>query len=163
MIIKRFEGIYLSDVFRIFEECGCHLFTNPELITTENLFHALTKTDEGFSLMFCIFDGDLRGFMTLNNINYQRNSAFIGNIAIKEGSRQFLGLDASKWLINYCFETLNLNRIYGHTWSDNPKMDSFYKRIGAVHEGTERQHTWKKGQYVDLKIWGILREEWSCQ
>jgi RimJ/RimL family protein N-acetyltransferase len=162
MIIKMFEDVDLDNVFEVFKECGENLFTNPQLVTRENIIQNLLKTDDGFSVLFCIYNDDFCGFMTLNNINYQRNSAFIGNIAVKKGSRQYTGLDAAKWLINYSFKTLNLNRVYGHTWSDNPKMDAFYNRIGAVQEGIEREHTWKNGSYVNLKIWGILRSEWDA-
>lgn len=160
MKIKRFEEEDFDGVFEVFEECGENLFTNLPFITKENLIPSLLKTDDGVSLLFCIFDGPLKGYFTLNNINYSRNSVFVGNIAIKEGSN-FLGIKAGKWILDYCFNTMNLNRVYGHTWSDNPKMDAFYKRIGAVHEGTEREHTWKNGSYVDLKVWGILRKEYG--
>lgn len=163
MIIKRFIEDDFPEVFETVKECGESLFTNLEMITLENVVQSLLKTDDGFSVLFCIFDEDFRGFMSLNNINYSRNSAFLGNIAIKKDSKQFLGIDAGKWVLNYCFTVLNLNRVYGHTWSDNPKMGGFYRRIGATHEGTEREHTWKRGEYVDLNIWGILRKEWKCQ
>lgn len=161
MKIKSFEQEDFGGILEVFEECGSSLFTNLPLITKENLLDNLLRNDEGFSVLFCIHDGDLKGFFTLNNVNYSRNSALIGNIAVKQGSSPSLGLKASKWALNYCFETLNLNRVYGHTWSDNPKMDAFYQRLGAVHEGTEREHTWKNGQYVDMKVWGILRKEYN--
>jgi RimJ/RimL family protein N-acetyltransferase len=160
MKIKRYENQNLEDVLSIVEECGDSLFTNMAFITRENVIDALLRTERGYSVLFCVHDVGIKGFVTINNIDSTRNSAYIGNIAVKKESAQLLGLEASKWIIDYCFNVLNLNRVYGHTWSDNPKMDAFYKRLGAIHEGTEREHTWKHGQYVDLKIWGILRKEW---
>ena len=159
-MIKALEKSDIPKIFEIVQGAGDSLFTNLPAITEENVINEILRTDPGTgAICFVIRDG--AGFMTLNNINKMRNSAFIGNIAVKKGSDPFLGVKSAKWLIDYCFDTLNLNRVYGHTWSDNPQMGVFYKRLGAVHEGIERQHTWKNGQYVDLNIWGILRSEWG--
>jgi RimJ/RimL family protein N-acetyltransferase len=160
MIIRRYEHKDHESVYQLVMEFGSALFSNLPAINRENVIIELLKYNEHGSIIFCIFEDGLKGFLTINHIT--RDSAFLGNIVVNGGS-QFLGLNAGKWSLDYCFNVLNINRVYGHTWSDNPKMDAFYQRIGATHEGTEREHSWKNGKYVDLKIWGILRKEFVCQ
>jgi RimJ/RimL family protein N-acetyltransferase len=105
-------------------------------------------------------DNELAGVITLNNISLIKRSAYIGFIAVKKGVKAGCGLNAAKMILKHCFDTLGLNRVYGHTWTDNERMDAFYKRLGATLEGIEREHTFKNGKFVDMKIWSILKREY---
>lgn len=165
MRIKLTEQHEIPALYDIFIQDGIefNFCADPTVITELNLGSWLLKTEPGTaSKSFTIYsDNNVCGVVTINNISHIKNSAYIGVIAIKSGVGGLIGVKAAKWIINYAFETLNLNRLYAHTWADNTKMDSLYKRIGATHEGTEREHTWKQGSYVDMKIWGILRREYG--
>lgn len=170
MRIKLLEPEEIPELFDILSDpdISGNLMANPEMITKNNLFQILLSTKAGtFSYAFAVYSKDiLMGVVTINDLDRLKNSAHIGAVAVKsieESGMYRLGLKAAKWLIDYCFESLNLNRIYAHTWDDNNRMGKLYKRLKAVKEGTEREHSWKKGKYVDMHIWSILRSEWEAR
>ena len=164
-MIKLLEAHELGVVYDIVsnDTIKYNLCANPTLVTENNIASYLLETEPNTdSVAYCIYSsGEIVGVITLNNINYLKRSAYIGMIAVRSGAKPLTGIKAARWLVNHCFNTLNLNRVYSHTWSDNEGMDAFYKLLGATHEGTEREHMYKQGKYVDMKIWSILKREWS--
>lgn len=64
-------------------------------------------------------------------------------------------------LFAYAFEELSAFRFYLHCAVDNLRAQRVYERAGMIHEGTLRQH-WKRriGDRSDLRIYGLLAEEW---
>lgn len=164
-MIKLLENYEVKELFSI--------ISDPEIIgnwveditkvTVNNLPSFLLQTFTGTTAVaYGIYSGnELSGVITLNNISLIKRSAYIGILGVKKGAKPWCGLNAAKDVIKHCFETLGLNRVYGHTWSDNERMDMFYKRLGATLEGIERESTFKNGKFVDLKIWSILRREYG--
>lgn len=164
-MIKLLEDYEVYELFKIISdpEILGNLTEDITQVTANNLPSFLLRTIPGTaSNAYAIYSGDkLSGVITLNNISLIKRSAYIGFIAVKKGANQGCGIKAAKQIIKHCFETLGLNRVYGHTWSDNERMDAFYKRLGATLEGVERESSFKNGKFVDLKIWSILRSEWD--
>jgi RimJ/RimL family protein N-acetyltransferase len=68
-----------------------------------------------------------------------------------------------RWLCNYGFLQLGLQRIYLHTLSNNDRARRLYERIGFAPEGVLRRHVWHNGRIVDRHVHGLLREEWEAQ
>jgi len=166
MQLKLLEAFELPELYKILleDDIAYKLCANPTLITENNLGEFLLQTDRNTdSVAYCIYDGNgiISGVVTLNNINYLKSSAFLGVIAVAPNTSGTLGLKAARWAIDHCFNTLNLNRVYGHSWADNVQMDALYKLMGATHEGTEREHMYKQGKFVDMKVWSILKREWK--
>jgi RimJ/RimL family protein N-acetyltransferase len=163
--IKLLEAHEIPELFKIIsdQDIAKHLVADPTVITESNLAAFLLTTDPGTTATaYSIYSREgLVGVVTLNNISLIKKSAFVGVIAIKQTVKdKGFGLNAVKWLLKHSFDTLGLNRVYSHTWSDNKRMDAFYKHLGIFYEGTEREHTWKQGKFVDMKIWSILRREY---
>lgn len=70
-----------------------------------------------------------------------------------------LGREATKLLIHYAFNELNLNRLQLHVNTENMRAVKVYKDLGFVVEGTLRQAMYKQGRYYDFYVMSILREE----
>lgn len=70
------------------------------------------------------------------------------------------GTEATKIMIDYAFDILNLNRIQLHVSMENPRAIEIYKKCGFVVEGTLRQAMYHNNRYVDFYVMGILREEY---
>ncbi len=73
------------------------------------------------------------------------------------------GSEAVELLLQHGFQTLNLNRIYLHVFSNNPRARRSYEKAGFVLEGTLRQAVYRHGQYLDMLVMGILRSEWMAR
>jgi RimJ/RimL family protein N-acetyltransferase len=71
-----------------------------------------------------------------------------------------LGSEAVSLLLKYGFEELRLNRIFLTVFATNLRAIRAYEKNGFVHEGRMRQAAFLKGQYVDVLIMSILREEY---
>jgi len=71
------------------------------------------------------------------------------------------GTEATKLMVRYGFDALNLNRIFLHVFDHNPRAMRAYKKAGFVKEGVLRQDRYVDGAYRDTIVMGILREEWK--
>jgi RimJ/RimL family protein N-acetyltransferase len=69
--------------------------------------------------------------------------------------------EAAKRLIHYGFMDLKYHRIYSIHLSQNPDSGKVLQKIGMTYEGTMRQHIQKWGEFLDVKVYGILRSEYK--
>lgn len=68
--------------------------------------------------------------------------------------------EASAAMLDYGFNTLNLNRIYAMYFAENVASGRVMQKLGMTHEGCMRKHTLKDGRFLDVERYGILRDEW---
>jgi len=157
---------HLEDVYRILmlDDIGSCFTTTHQELRFNGLVDFLYQTEQGTSSkVFTIKDDSdiIIGFITLNNIHQIRQSAYIGVVGIDpkyQGSRS--GVEALKTLIDYAFNNLNLHRVYGHTYSNNPKMAILYKRYGWRNEGVEKEYIKLNNEWIDKENWAVLDYEW---
>ncbi len=101
------------------------------------------------------------GCCGFHNIDWRNR---VGEIGIIIGPRNYwgrgFGTDATRTLVAWGFDTLNLNRIFLKVYSDNLRAIRCYEKIGFQLEGRMRQDNYCGGVYRDTLIMGILREEW---
>jgi len=88
-----------------------------------------------------------------------------GEIGIFIGEKQYwnqgYGSEAVRMLLKHGFDTLNLNRIFLRVFEDNPRAIRAYEKVGFVHEGRLRKAKYRDGQYLDILLMSVLREEWK--
>ena len=97
------------------------------------------------------------GFFNLDSCN--RSSEFGITIGDKHYWNQGYGTEAVRLLVKHGFNTLNLNRIYLRVLDNNPRAIRAYEKAGFTHEGRRRQAEYKDGQYLDLLVMSILKDE----
>lgn len=71
--------------------------------------------------------------------------------------------EAAQALMLFGFRELQLNRIFARHFGRNPASGRVMQKIDMTHEGCLRQHVLKKGQYEDLVVYGMTREEYEQQ
>ena len=64
-------------------------------------------------------------------------------------------------LVEYGFNTLNMNRIELSVFYFNPRAFNTYQKVGFVEEGRKRQARYHNGKYQDEIIMAVLREDWE--
>jgi len=69
--------------------------------------------------------------------------------------------EAGRAVLQYGFETLNLNRIWASHMTRNPASGRVMQKLGMIHEGTARQHTKKWNLFESLEFYAILKSEWN--
>ncbi|MBI9070751.1 MAG: GNAT family N-acetyltransferase [Melioribacteraceae bacterium] len=70
------------------------------------------------------------------------------------------GSEATKLILKYSFDILNLNRIQLHVAKNNVKGVKAYEKNGFQVEGTLREAMYKNNEYFDFYVMGILRKEY---
>lgn len=71
-----------------------------------------------------------------------------------------VGSAASRRLLGYAFDDLNLNRVHLRVAADNDVAIKLYHKLNFRDEGRLRQHAFIDGSLVDVLIMGLLRDEW---
>ncbi|MGF1568151.1 MAG: GNAT family N-acetyltransferase [Nodosilinea sp.] len=94
-------------------------------------------------------------------LNSAQNLAELGYWVGQPYRGQGYATEAARAVIDFGFGTLGLNRINATHFSDNPASGRVMEKLGLVYEGGRRRHTLKWGEYRDIKLYGLLREDWS--
>lgn len=103
------------------------------------------------------------GVTGLHEIDFKNRHANFGiSIGEKTEWSKGYGTDATSLMVQYAFETLNLNRVRLLVYDNNPRARRVYERVGFKPEGILRQERFAEGRYWDTVTMAILREEWDA-
>jgi [ribosomal protein S5]-alanine N-acetyltransferase len=69
--------------------------------------------------------------------------------------------EASREMMRYGFEELKLHRIYASHFGHNPVSGRVLRKLGMRYEGCQRGHLRKWDEFIDLELYGLLREDWQ--
>jgi RimJ/RimL family protein N-acetyltransferase len=126
----------------------------------------LTGTYGGFELAITTDDDPVTpiGVAGLYRVDGDNGNAEIGaSIIAPEQRGRGLGLAAHVLLLDYAFEHLGLHRVYAHVKSSNVPALALCDRLGFHAEGTLRQHRRIADGWLDLRLFGLLRDEWRAR
>jgi|UPI0003737F5A RimJ/RimL family protein N-acetyltransferase len=70
------------------------------------------------------------------------------------------GTESTQLMVDYAFETLNLNRIQLHVCAENMAAIKIYQKVGFIQEGLLRQAMFHHDRYCDFWVMGILKCDW---
>jgi len=107
-------------------------------------------------------DGDI-GTIGLNHIDWRSHTAELSWFLIGEVKYRSwgYGTEAVFLLLDYAFNHLNLNKIGLYTMALNEGARAVYQKMGFQEEGVLREQKFKNGQYIDVHIYGLLREDFN--
>jgi len=69
--------------------------------------------------------------------------------------------EAAAAVIDFTFRVLDVNRIEALHFIRNPASGRVMEKCGMKHEGTLRQARKKGDEYLDVKVYAILRSDWE--
>ena len=85
-------------------------------------------------------------------IGYWIHEDYQGNGIVTRSCRQ---------LIDYLFENYKLHRLVVRADPDNPRSWRIPDGLGFTHEGTLRDAGYLQGEFIDLRVYSLLRPEWQ--
>lgn len=106
------------------------------------------------------------GMVSLINIDHvNKNAAFQWMIGPAEKRGRGFAFEAAAKIIHYGFSQLGLIRIWGQILDDNDNVLGFNKRFPNIiqKEGVLRKAIFKNGEYRNLTIIAILKEDFYTQ
>lgn len=111
-------------------------------------------------------------------IGSKAEGRFYGLVEVRDIDREHSQGELSFWLtldawgkgymsevvqavVKYAFENLFLNRLFAYHMLRNPASGRVLEKNGFKQEGLLRQRVQKWGQFEDVALWAILRQEWK--
>jgi RimJ/RimL family protein N-acetyltransferase len=145
---------------RRFLECTVEL---PPTLTEAIKF---TETYAGFSfdhrrLVFTIenFNGENVGGINLNSIDDKNGTFSIGIEVDRDHRGKGYGTRAVKILLKYAFFERRLHKFNEHVLEGNEASSKMMQKLGCTQEGLRRQAIYTNGQYLDLIMFGMTKDE----
>ena len=153
------------------------LWLNDEEVCKYNRHQTIPNTQEktlayidslknnSSSIVFAIIEKETSlhvGNIALQNIDFINSNA---DISIILGEKSAWGksyaTECYRAIIPYAFDTLNLHRVYIGTHEKNIAMQKVAQKLGMSHEGTKKEAIFKDGQYHDIFLYGLLKDEYN--
>jgi [ribosomal protein S5]-alanine N-acetyltransferase len=168
------QAIYLRPVDTADAPAIVTWFNDPEVTRTLRRYRPLTlaeepafiermaKSETDFVLGIALRENDqFIGMTGLHNLDARHRSITFG-IAIGEKAAwgKGYGTEATRLMVRFAFQTLNMNRVGLDVYSFNERAQHCYEKAGFSVEGRQRQSHFAEGRYWDTIIMGLLREEW---
>jgi [ribosomal protein S5]-alanine N-acetyltransferase len=67
--------------------------------------------------------------------------------------------EAAGAMLRYGFDTLQLRRIFASHFADNLASARVLRKIGMRHEGCQRGHILKWGEFLDIEMYGMVASD----
>lgn len=123
-------------------------------------FERLQKSEAAQSKIF-YYDHVPYGVLNINQIDQINNKCewgfYIGDNNAPKGMGTILGFTS----LNYIFDELSIRKVTAEVLSMNGKSATFHRKLGFTQEGLLRKHIIKDGNYLDVLLYGIFKEEWE--
>lgn len=133
------------------------------LTEEEWLRRVMTSSPREVNLAVCVTEtGAHVGNVYLRDIDWVSKNAALG-VFIGEGNcrGKGYGSQALRLVVRHAFRDLGLYRVYLFALADNQGALAAYRKVGFTLEGTLRRHVFKAGEFKDVVVLGILRDEWA--
>ena len=175
--ILRGERVYLRSPERSDIPIFVRWFNDAELTATltmrapmsvpmeEAWFESMVKSQgiDNYHFTICLL-ADHRPIGTCNLFQVDKVNGGAG-IGISIGEKalwdQGLGTEAMLALLDFGFGMLRLERMWLDVYDFNDRARRSYEKCGFVLEGTQRRAMYKRGQFIDVHMMSILRDEWE--
>lgn len=95
-------------------------------------------------------------------VDMKKSRAELGYVLNQEYTKQGYATEAAARLVEFAFETLELQKVTATCDARNVSSKAVMKRLGMKEEGHSRNHElWKNGEWMDMLYYGILKEEYK--
>jgi RimJ/RimL family protein N-acetyltransferase len=105
-------------------------------------------------------DNVFLGWCGLTGWNPDYRSASLGYVLGDEAWGHGYATEAGGELLQWAFDTLDLNRVQAETDTRNAASARVLEKLGFAREGTLREDCIVNGEVSDSWVYGLLRREW---
>ncbi len=103
---------------------------------------------------------ELVGTIGLHEINRHLGQTSLGYYLGEKGLRKGVMTDVVRFVTNYCFEVLGLNRVVIECATGNNRSRRIPERLGFKEEGVLRDAEKLYGTYHDIVVYAMLKQDW---
>lgn len=116
--------------------------------------------DSNYQCFLIVVDSEPVGHCILHDLQNPNNSILLKRIVIQPKGQGY-GRMALDQIMAYVFGVLKANRLWLDVRDYNERAEKLYQSVGLQYEGTQRKASLVDQEYVDLKLYGMLREEYN--
>ncbi|MCY8808321.1 UDP-4-amino-4,6-dideoxy-N-acetyl-beta-L-altrosamine N-acetyltransferase [Bacillus atrophaeus] len=138
---------------------------HDQMINEKQHHHWFKKINSSKTEHYFIFTIDHKdtGFVSFKDVDDKNNHCYwgfyIGEAESPKGSGSVMGFLALEW----AFQQLEVEKVYGEVLLNNEKSLSFHQTFGFRKEGHFRNHIVRNHKYLDVIRYGLLKEEWIAE
>lgn len=100
------------------------------------------------------------GLVRITDIDWQNRNAAVGVDVFQYFRRNGHGQKIFDLVVKYCFDELNLHRLWLLVLESNKAANKIYTRAGFSVEGILAQHIFRHGRYQNYIMMGLLEDEY---
>src|SRR5699024_6852821 len=131
-----------------------------EYDNTLKWYQSIKDRRDRYDAVIC-FDNEPVGLIGLLSIDYSAKNA---EYYIVMGNDKFKGkgiaYEASKLILEYAFNNLELNKVYLFTEVKNVPAQKLFEKIGFIREGLHMNDAMNQGELVDRYSYGITKTQY---
>lgn len=109
----------------------------------------------------CTAREDFLGIARMDEIDRVHRSARVGGDILPEFQGRGHGRAMLELLVAYCFEELDVHRVWLLVLESNRVARALYEKVGFREEGRQREAIFRGGAYRDYLSMSLLRREWG--
>ena len=112
--------------------------------------------------ILCSEEIDFIGIVRTDEIDYINCSIRVGGDILPEYQGQGYGTRMYILLKKYCFDYLNMNRMWLLVLETNEVAIRLYRKAGFEEEGRQRQAVYRDGRYINYIMMSLLKSEYMA-
>lgn len=145
--------------FQLFDDFGC----GENISLVERVANLVAEAGRHFWIIKRKCDDKFVGFVYLYDIVGGQNALYSGTIGTCF-AQEFWGQPAlicGRKFLKYCFTILNFKKLKGETFTSNPFIIGFLRKLNFKLEGEMAAETLLRGKPENLFVWGLTAENWQ--
>ena len=107
------------------------------------------------------YNGKFAGSIELKDLDFRNKKTEIGYWLAKEFTGKGIMVKTTKFMIDYAFKELNLNRVSILTATENYASQAIPEKLGFTKEGMIEDNECLYGKFLDNYIYGMTKEKWK--
>jgi ribosomal-protein-alanine N-acetyltransferase len=137
-------------------------YTLEEVQVQMNHYANMYKNETGIAwLIESLETKEPIGIISIFHLSTIHKKAELGFWSLPEFWGKGFTTEAGNAVIDYCFNTLHLNRIEATVETEHLASIATIKKLGLQHEGTFKEYEINNGKFIDLMMFAFLRKEYT--
>lgn len=149
---KMLEWMHNKDVVRYFRFDSMNM-TYEDVLSFIEKSHATEKNKH-----FAVIDenDEYMGTISLKNIDVENCNAEYAICLHTAAIGKNVAKEATNMILDYAFNTLQLQKVYLNVLADNVRAIKFYEKYGFIFEGEFRKHLMHEGELKDVRYYAAF-------
>ncbi|WP_115865662.1 GNAT family N-acetyltransferase [Halorussus litoreus] len=108
-------------------------------------------------------DAEIVGTIGLHDLEQQAGHCEVGIWLAPEFHGRGYGTEASRLATDFAFRELRMHRVMARVLATNPASARIWEKLGFTEEGVHRDEAFTGGEYVDIRYFAVLEDEWRSE